>query len=51
MTAKVAGKWIKVDSIASDFERTVRYTGAGYRIFVHLYIDGALVKIIQTITE
>ena len=51
MTAKVAGKWMKVDSIASDFERTVRYTGAGYRIFIHLYIDGALVKIIQTITE
>jgi titin len=51
MTAKVAGKWIKVDSIASNFERTVRYTGTGYKIFVHLYIDGTWLDTIQTITK
>ena len=25
-------------------ERTVRFTGAGYDIFVHLYIDGEFIK-------
>jgi hypothetical protein len=40
MTAIVAGKWIKVDSLASDFERVVRYTGAGYSITTKIYIDG-----------
>jgi hypothetical protein len=40
MSAIVAGKWIKVDSLASDFERVVRYTGAGYSITTKIYIDG-----------
>jgi hypothetical protein len=51
MTAKVAGKWIKVGSIASEFERTVRYTGVGYSIFTHLYIDGDWMKSVQTTTK
>jgi hypothetical protein len=40
MTAIVAGKWIKVDALASNFERVVRYTGAGYTITTKIYIDG-----------
>ena len=40
MTAIVAGKWIKVDALASGFERVVRYTGAGYTITTKIYIDG-----------
>jgi hypothetical protein len=40
MTAIVAGKWIKVDALASGFERVVRYTGAGYDIIVTIYVDG-----------
>jgi hypothetical protein len=40
MTAIVAGKWLKVDSLASNFERVVRYTGAGYDIVTKIYIDG-----------
>ena len=51
MTAKIAGKWIKVRSIASEFERTVRYTGFGYSIFTHLYIDGNWMKSVQTTTK
>jgi hypothetical protein len=40
MSAIVAGKWIVVASLASDFERVVRYTGAGYTITTKIYIDG-----------
>jgi len=40
MSAIVAGKWIVVESLASDFERVVRFTGAGYTITTKLYIDG-----------
>ena len=43
MSAIVAGKWIVVESLASDFERVVRFTGAGYTITTKLYIDGVQV--------
>lgn len=43
MSAIVAGKWIVVASLASDFERVVRYTGAGYTITTKIYIDGVQV--------
>ena len=32
MSAIVAGKWIVIAALATDFERVVRYTGAGYDI-------------------
>jgi hypothetical protein len=52
MTAIVAGKWIKVDSLASDFERVVRYTGAGYSITTKIYIDGVQIgDAFTTMTE
>jgi hypothetical protein len=40
MSAIVAGKWIEVASLDSDFVRVVRFTGAGYDIDVKIYIDG-----------
>jgi hypothetical protein len=40
MSAIVAGKWIVVASLDSDFERVVRFTGAGYTIITKIYIDG-----------
>jgi hypothetical protein len=40
MSAIVAGKWIQVASLDSDFERVVRFTGAGFNIDVKIYIDG-----------
>jgi len=43
LTAKiaiVAGKWIQVASLHSDFERVVRFTGAGFNIDVRIFIDG-----------
>jgi len=40
MSAIVAGKWIVVESLDSDYERVVRFTGAGYTITTKLYIDG-----------
>jgi hypothetical protein len=43
MSAIVAGKWITVASLASDFERVVRFTGAGYTITTKIYIDGVQV--------
>ena len=49
LSAKVAGKWLVVDSLKeswrqNNYSRTVRFTGAGYDIFVHLYIDGEFIK-------
>lgn len=51
MTAIVAGKWLKVDSLASDFERVVRYTGAGYDIVATIYIDGVKMETFNLTTK
>jgi hypothetical protein len=51
MSAIVAGKWIVVDSLASNFERVVRYTGAGYTITTKIYIDGVLKGTFSTLTK
>ena len=46
MTAKVAGRWLKVDPIelvpGQSYSLTKRNTGAGYDIKVEVYIDGVL---------
>ncbi|MEL0200805.1 MAG: hypothetical protein VW959_05660, partial [Aquiluna sp.] len=46
LTAKVAGKWLKVDPITlapgKTYSLTKRNTGAGYTINVEVYIDGVL---------
>ena len=49
LSAKVAGKWLVVDPLKeswrqNNYSRTVRFTGAGYDIFVHLYVDGEFIK-------
>ena len=56
LSAKVAGKWLVVDSLdeswrGNDYSRTVRFTGAGYEIFVHLYIDGEYVRTDELTTK
>jgi len=55
LSAKVAGKWLKVDPIAAwqgnDYSRVVRMTGAGYTILVHLYIDGEFVRSETIVTK
>jgi hypothetical protein len=56
LSAKVAGKWLVIDSLSEslngkNFSRTVRFTGAGYNIFVHLYINGELMKTEELITQ
>jgi len=47
-SAKVAGKWIVQNPIANyksyGYSRIVRKTGAGYRIYVHLYLNGAFLR-------
>jgi len=46
LTAKVAGRWLKVDPITlapgKSYSLTKRNTGAGYQITVEVYIDGVL---------
>jgi len=46
LTAKVAGRWLKVDPITlapgKSYSLTKRNTGAGYQINVEVYIDGVL---------
>lgn len=39
LSAKVGNDWVIVDSIESDFERYVEFTGAGYEINVRMFID------------
>jgi len=56
LSAKVAGKWLVVDALdesfkGNDYSRTVRFTGAGYDIFVHLYINGELIKTEELTTQ
>jgi hypothetical protein len=56
LSAKVAGKWLLVDSLdeswrGNDYSRTVRFTGAGYDIFVHLYIDGEYIRTDELTTK
>ncbi len=46
LTAKVAGRWLKVDPIelapGKTYSLTKRNTGAGYTINIEVYIDGEL---------
>jgi hypothetical protein len=51
MSAIVAGKWLVVSSLATDFERVVRYTGAGYDIVVTIYIDGVMMSTFNVTTK
>jgi len=51
LSAKVAGKWLTVDSLGSGFERILRYTGAGYQIKVDLYINGILLQQMEVTTK
>ena len=49
LSAKVDGKWLVVDPLKeswrqNNYSRSVRYTGAGYDILVHLYVDGEFIK-------
>lgn len=43
LSAKVGKDWVIVESIESDFERYVEFTGAGYDINVRMFIDGEFV--------
>ena len=56
LSAKVAGKWLVVDALdesfkGNDYSRTVRFTGTGYNILVHLYINGELIKTEELMTQ
>jgi hypothetical protein len=50
-SAKVAGKWLTVEVLPSNFERIVRFTGAGYDIKLHMFIDGVLLKQMDVLTK
>jgi len=51
LSAKIGNDWVVVDSLASDFERVVDFTGAGYTIAVRIYIDRVLVDTITVTTK
>lgn len=51
LSAKVGNDWVIVESLESDYERIVEYTGVGYQINVRLYIDGVLQKTIPLLTK
>jgi hypothetical protein len=51
LSAKVVNDWVVVESLASNFERVVEYTGAGYTIAVRIYIDRVLVDTITVTTK
>ena len=51
LSAKVAGKWLVVEALASRYERVVRNTGAAIPIIVELYIDGVFVRTENIVTK
>jgi len=51
MSAKVGKDWVVVPVLASNFERVVEFTGAGYTISVPIYIDRVLVDTIVVTTK
>jgi len=51
LSAKVGKDWVVVASLASNFERVVEFTGAGYTIAVRIYIDRVLVDTITVTTK
>lgn len=56
LSAKVAGKWIVVESIdesfkGNDYSRTARRAESGYSIKVHLYIDREFVRTEELTTK
>ena len=51
MSAKVGKDWVVVPVLASNFERVVEFTGAGYTISVPIYIDRVLVDTITVTTK
>jgi len=51
LSAKVGNDWVVVESLASDFERVVEFTGAGYTIAVRIYIDRVLVDTVTVTTK
>lgn len=51
LSAKVGNDWVVVESLKSNFERVVEYTGAGYTIAVRIYIDRVLVDTITVTTK
>ena len=51
LSAKVGNDWVVVPVLASNFERVVEFTGAGYTIAVRIYIDRVLVNTITVTTK
>ena len=51
LSAKIGNDWVVVASLASNFERVVDFTGAGYTIAVRIYIDRVLVDTITVTTK
>ena len=51
MSTKVGKDWVVVESLASNFERVVEFTGAGYTVAVRIYIDRVLIDTITVTTK
>ena len=51
LSFKAGNDWNVTESLASDFERVVEFTGAGYTISVPIYIDRVLVDTIVVTTK
>ena len=50
-SAKVGDDWVIVESLASNYERIIEYTGAGVDCTVRLFIDKALVETVYLTTK
>ena len=51
LSAKIGNDWVVVESLASNFERIVDFTGAGYTISVRINIDRVLEDTIVVTTK
>jgi hypothetical protein len=51
LSAMVGNDWVVVPVLASNFERVVEFTGAGYTVAVRIYIDRVLIDTITVTTK
>ena len=51
LSALIAGKWLKVDSITKSFQRVIRKTGSNKTINVKIFIDRKLEKELRITTK
>ncbi len=51
VSIRVAGKWIVLPKVKSNFERVIRKTGSGFRVSVQVFVSGKLTTTTSILTK